>query len=263
MLPAKKLKAIACVLALTAALCGCKKNTEGSQTAESSGAVSSASDSAAEGSTAADEKSNGQSDSKPENSQDSSAEESASGKSGSQSEESTGEDSGSAGSNPTAAESTWTAEHPFEIGTEPTIAVEPFSVRAGDKNVPVNVKIWNNPGFTSGGIQVYLDPAVKPVVGEIEELVNKPKVKIKLGTTVDGFMYSCLYGEEDNVVGIGFAGGSNQSLDNGTIFTFYIDVPADAESGTQYEIRTNVDSLSGNDRKSAKVQVPVSVITVE
>ncbi|GEM_PF-6249760 len=266
-----KLKLTACILAMAALLCGCNKNTDSSQTAGSAGAASSASESGAEsasGTSAADESKSD--DSKSDSQDESSKDESNAEKSDSKSGDSSGESDDSAGSSESTdssgtdtAEDRWTAEHPYEIGSEATIAVEPFSVKAGDKKVPVNVKIWNNPGFTSGGIQVYPDPALSPVVGEIEELVGKPKVEIKLGTTMDGFMYSALYGAEDNVVGIGFAGGSKQSLDNGILFTFYVDVPADAKSGTEYEIRCNVDALSGNDRKSAKVTVPVSVITVD
>ena len=268
-----KLKLTACILAMTALLCGCNKNTDSPQTAESTGTASSAAESEAESasgsSAAADESRSDDSkqDSKDESSRD---ENSSDDKSDSKSGDSAGGSEDSAESSKNAdssgtdkAEDRWTTDHPYEIGSAPTIAVEPFTVKAGDKNVPVNVKIWNNPGFTSGGIQVYPDPALKPVTGEIEELVGKPKAKIKLGTTMDGFMYSALYGEDDNVVGIGFAGGSNESLDNGILFTFYVDVPADAKSGTKYEVRCNVDALSGNDRKSAKVTVPVSVITVD
>ena len=272
-----KLKLTACILAMTALLCGCNKNTDSTQSAESTGNVSSAvngsssDDSQSESEEESSRDESKSDDSKDEsNSDENSKGESSAEKSDSKSGDSAGGSDDPAGSSESAdsrgtdtAEDRWTAEHPYEIGSEPTIAVEPFTVKAGDKNVPVNVKIWNNPGFTSGGIQVYPNPALKPVTGEIEELVGKPKVKVKLGTTMDGFMYSALYGEDDNVVGIGFAGGSNQSLDNGILFTFYVDVPADAKSGTQYEIRCHADALSGNDRKSAKVTVPVSVITVE
>lgn len=272
-----KLKLTACILAMAALLCGCNKNTDSPQSAESTGTASSAAGSEAEsasGSSAAADESRSD-DSKPDSKDESSRDENSKGessaeKSDSESGDSAGGSDDPAGSSESAdssgtdkAEDRWTTDHPYEIGSEPTIAVEPFTVKAGDKNVPVNVKIWNNPGFTSGGIQVYPDPALKPVTGEIEELVGKPKAKIKLGTTMDGFMYSALYGAEENVVGIGFAGGSNQSLDNGILFTFYVDVPADAKSGTKYEVRCNVDALSGNDRKSAKVTVPVSVITVD
>ncbi|MCQ2408261.1 MAG: hypothetical protein MJ065_07000 [Oscillospiraceae bacterium] len=260
MIRVNKLKITACILAMTALLCGCQKNTDSTQTAESSGAASSAAESGSEADSdvsAADGSSADKAESKSDSKSDSQNAENSGGS------DASGDSGNAEGSEKDTTENRWTADHPYEIGSKATIAVEPFTVKAGDKNVPVNVKIWNNPGFTSGGIQVYPDSALSPVVGEIEELVDKPKVKIKLGTTMDGFMYSALYGEEDNVVGIGFAGGDHQSLDNGILFTFYIDVPADAKSGTKYEIRCNVDALSGNDRKNAKVTVPVSVITVE
>ncbi len=131
-----------------------------------------------------------------------------------------------------------------EIGSDLTIGVKSFTAHAGDKAVPVSVEIWNNPGFAATGIQLFYDPKLKPVVTEeTSPATTFPFAKCDLGSATEGFLKSCLVGEEKHL--IAFGGMSTEdSKKDGVMFTVYFDIPEDVPAGQEFTFTCVMDSLN-------------------
>lgn len=133
-----------------------------------------------------------------------------------------------------------------EIGSDLTIGVRSFTAHAGDKDVPVNVEIWNNPGYSGIGMQLIYDPLLKPVTtNEKSEATDHPFGKCTLGPAADGFMKSCLVGEENHLIAFGGMSSDNADLsEDGIIYTVYFNIPEDAPADHEFTFVCVMDSLN-------------------
>lgn len=161
-----------------------------------------------------------------------------------------------------AAQESKAAEKP-DIGSELTVGILPVTVHAGDKNVPVSVQIWNNPGFSAAGIQVFYDSKLKPVtIASDNQFSDAPGGKCDLGDAAEGFLKSCLVGVEDHVIAFGGMAGQD-SMEDGTIFTVYFDIPDDAPSGQSFDLTCVIDSISNAGKTKLNPKTYNGTITVE
>ena len=150
-----------------------------------------------------------------------------------------------------------------KIGSELTISVENCTAHAGDKGVPVSVRIWNNPGYAATGLQLVYDPALIPQkTGETSPNSNFPYAKCDLGEAAQGFMKSCLIGEENHLIAFG-AMTSEDCKTNGKMFTVYFDIPNNAASGQQYKFSCNMDSLNNYNKDHLNPKTVEGTLTIE
>ena len=151
----------------------------------------------------------------------------------------------------------------LEIGSALTIGIPPVTAHAGDKAVPVDVKIWNNPGYNGAGIQILYDAALTPLQGtEVNEFSDAPAGKCDLGEAAEGFLKSCLIGVEDHMIAFGTMGGEDCTAD-GTIFTVYFDIPEDAPSGHSFTLSCVLDSISNDSKTKLSPVMLDGSITIE
>ena len=137
----------------------------------------------------------------------------------------------------------------YEVGSEPTLSIGVVNAKAGQKNVPVSVKMTNNPGYAAGGIRVVYDPALTPKYDpDTEEAVSDT------GTAAGSALTYCTVSLENKNVAIGILGKENCTED-GILFTCYFDVPADAKSGTVYLLKTEMDKLVTAEGQSVNVKL--------
>ncbi len=135
----------------------------------------------------------------------------------------------------------------YKVGSEPTLSIGVVTAKPGQKNVPVSLKMSNNPGYAAGGIRVVYDPALTPKYDpDTEEAVSDT------GTAAGSALTYCTVSLENHNVAIGILGRENCTAD-GILFTCYFDVPADAKPGTVYTLKTELDKLT--DTNSASVNV--------
>ncbi|MBR4200686.1 MAG: hypothetical protein IKQ91_05360 [Oscillospiraceae bacterium] len=149
-----------------------------------------------------------------------------------------------------------------DAGTDPTIAVASITAKAGDRKVPVNIEFRNNPGYCGGGLQIGYDPALTPYTTGIEPGMEIPDAEYKPGPAADGFLTSCMVGEQVHLIAFGCM-GTEDNTSSGTIFTCYVDVPEDAESGTQYKFTVNIDSLTSSESSKIDCKTEDGILTVE
>ncbi|MBR3044623.1 MAG: hypothetical protein IKI45_09085 [Oscillospiraceae bacterium] len=174
----------------------------------------------------------------------------------------------SAVSSSTAEASAESSEQPDadsqpEIGSDLTIGAASVTAHAGDKAVPVNVQVWNNPGYSACGIQLFYDTKLKPVTEKSDnEFSDSPGGKCDLGKAAEGFMTSCLVNEEDHLIAFGALSGENNTED-GTIFTVYFDVPEDAPSGQTFTFVTVIDSFNDETKTSLNPKTINGTLTIE
>lgn len=144
-----------------------------------------------------------------------------------------------------------------DIGSDLTIGVGQITAHAGDKAVPVSVQIWNNPGYAVCGIQLYYDSKLKPVTEQTDnQFTDLAGGKSDLGNAANGFMKSCLVNEDEHMIAFGGMSGEN-SMEDGTIFTVYFDIPEDAPAGQSFSLVTAIDSFNNLDK------TPLNPKTVE
>ena len=135
----------------------------------------------------------------------------------------------------------------YEIGSEPTLSIGVIHAKAGQKSVPVSVKISNNPGFAAGGIRVIYDAGIFPKYDpETNEGVSDP------GPAVGSALTYCSVAADNRIVAYGVL-GSKDCDEDGAVFTCYFDIPDNAPSGKVYKLRTEIEEL--NDAESQRVEV--------
>lgn len=150
-----------------------------------------------------------------------------------------------------------------EVGSEMTIGIAPIVASAGQKSVPVDVKVWNNKGFSACGIRLDYDPALKAVSnGNFSPISGAPEAQYARGEAGQGFMVSCLIGEEVGRIAFG-AMNTEVSTVDGVIFTCYFDVPDDAASGTEYPITVTMDSLNDANSQPLSYETIDGIIRIE
>ena len=140
----------------------------------------------------------------------------------------------------------------YTVGSEPTISIGVVHAKPGQKNVPVEVKLSNNPGFSVGGIQVFYDPALTPKINEDGTGVSED------GPAVGKLATYCAVNTEKRIVAFGLLGAEN-SKENGTVFTCYFDLPDDAKSGSVYSLKTGIDAM----RSAAGADLDIKLVDGE
>ena len=135
---------------------------------------------------------------------------------------------------------------------QPRLYTDRVSAKPGDKKVPFTVYIDNNPCVNSYAFQLHPDPALKVVLSgrhpsEIEE-VYEPLYKV--GTVMQGgedggFLAVNSYGSVVHRIGSASASQRDKTkTQNGSIFTYYFDIPDDTPAGV-YPVFLQVDKILG------------------
>lgn len=123
----------------------------------------------------------------------------------------------------------------YEVGSNPTIGIGQVTAAPGQKEVPVNICFWNNPGFSTSGFKLSYDPALKPKT-------NSDKLVYDLGPAANNLTALCSFSENNHL--IGFASfGMEDNAESGTVFTVYFDIPDDAEPGSVYGFSIEIRDL--------------------
>ena len=124
---------------------------------------------------------------------------------------------------------------------------EKVTAHAGDKKVPVRVFVQNNTGFTSCKLLIRYN-------GSLSICRNADGTPVY---TVDPVFSECSC-EADNDKEFSLDGGAQPNFTaDGTVVTFYFDVPKDVSSGMTYQIRAQLEELLAKEdpQSDATVQV--------
>ena len=113
--------------------------------------------------------------------------------------------------------------------------------QAGE-TVEYSVYVQNNAGYTTGGIAMYYDPALKFV------MADSIKVECEKGTGADGLTPTHSLNEEANIFGFSTMGTTNCTYD-GKVYTVKLIVPADAQPGSTYPIKLEVVEMLNQKRE--------------
>ena len=117
---------------------------------------------------------------------------------------------------------------------EVRLEVETVKAKAGQEGVPVKVSISKNCGLNSGGITIDHPAAIKPLVTDADGSLD-----YELAAEWESAMTAATTNENNSVHRIAFAffaqNGKSISTE-GTLFTCYFDIPADAKPGTEYKL---------------------------
>lgn len=137
----------------------------------------------------------------------------------------------------------------YKVGSEPSLSIGVVHAKAGQKSVPVTVKVSNNPGFAAGGVRVVYDSALKPKYNpETYEGVSDT------GAAAGSALTYCSVAPENNIVAFGILGQKNSDTD-GNLFTCYFDIPENATSGKVYKLYTEVESLNDIDSQPVTMKL--------
>lgn len=106
------------------------------------------------------------------------------------------------------------------------------------ETVMVSVNVPQNTGFNAFGLRVYIPPELKPVMQE-----NGEELKCKKGEVAEDMLFLYRYREEKSIVGFSGIAPDGCSL-TGNLINFWVEIPADAEPNTVYEIRPEIDKCT-------------------
>lgn len=124
-----------------------------------------------------------------------------------------------------------------KIGKKPTVYADNITAKAGQQRVPVTVNVANNPGMSFLGIRVYYDSALSPVFDK------EPLVQYENGTVTKSLVSTCAANKKKQIVGYSTFASADLKSD-GSLFTCYFDVPADAAAGTVYRFRLEAADIT-------------------
>lgn len=126
-------------------------------------------------------------------------------------------------------------DSPAEAGNTMAVCVESITAHAGDKHVPVRVYVKNNAGVVSLGLRLIHSSGIS-----VEANGRKPDF------TLDSAYADCLalssLNDEENIWGFSVIGDEGVNSD-GTILTFYVDIPDNASAGDVFKISTHLEDL--------------------
>lgn len=138
----------------------------------------------------------------------------------------------------------------YKIGSEPSLSIGVVHAKAGQKSVPVTVKINNNPGFCAGGIRVIYDPAVTPQY----DPDSFQGISDKGTAIISSTLTYCSVAPENLIVAYGILGQEDSSED-GNLFTCYFNMPEDAPSGKVYKLQTELAELKNANGDSVNLKM--------
>ena len=126
-----------------------------------------------------------------------------------------------------------------EIGDKTAIYVENTTAHAGDKNVPVRVCIKNNPGFDFAAFRIIPNERLSI---KKEGTKDSKNIVVKVEPALNDAIFS---GRESPYPLWGFSFLSLDAITaDGTMFTFYVDIPDDAAVGKEFKLETRIVELS-------------------
>ena len=133
------------------------------------------------------------------------------------------------------------------------LAAGRYECKAGDI-IDFPVYLYNNTGYANAGIRFVYDAALTPLIyaGDNSVRGNSP---LKAGVAVDSLTPYGIWNPEYFNVSIGTSSWENET-DSGLMLTIRLQVPSDAEPGTVYPMKIEVDKLL--DRDSQIVSYSVS-----
>ncbi|GEM_PF-4872762 len=104
------------------------------------------------------------------------------------------------------------------------ISADQITVNPGDQHVPFHVFVSNNSGFAATGLKMQYDGDVIPVV----DTDGKPV--IEMGDVGEKLVTSYSFNPDQKLIGL-VTMASQNTTENGTLFTCYFDVPETAQAG--------------------------------
>ena len=128
------------------------------------------------------------------------------------------------------------------IGSGLTFYGDDLKAKAGQKAFPVTVCIKNNPGISFIGLRVIYDRALTVNTDPDDKLTAVSEE----GEVLGGMLDSCSVNAAKFMVGFAAYAAKASTID-GKLCTFYVDIPADAPSGTVYTLLPEVAELRDAD----------------
>jgi hypothetical protein len=123
-----------------------------------------------------------------------------------------------------------------EAGDKMTIGVEHVTAHAGDKHVPVHVYVKNNGGVISLGLRLIHSSGISAEL-------NGRKPLFTLDPAYADGLSSSSENPIEKIWGFSLIGGENITSD-GTVLTFYVDIPDTASTGDVFKIYTRLEDLA-------------------
>ena len=137
----------------------------------------------------------------------------------------------------------------------PAFYCEDITVSAGEKNIPVSVMVRNNPGYAFVGLSLYYDPAL---TCHMTEGVNADYIT---GDAGEKLTTECMVNTQKSIVGFG-AFHAGDLTENGTVFTCFFDLPADAKPGQTYQFRLEMVEVTNASGKNPPFETAGCTMTV-
>jgi len=141
-----------------------------------------------------------------------------------------------------------------------TVSVDRVKAKAGQERVPISIRLSNNSGFATGGLTVDFDPELHPVTTD-----SAGTIAYQTGEQMKGLMTYGTSNEENGNHLIAFAcfNQIENITANDILMTFYMNIPADAQSGKEYLLKLNIDSIKNIDKKALNIEAIDGSITIE
>ncbi len=160
--------------------------------------------------------------------------------------------------NPPASGSS--ASEPQNQNRDITVAVDQVKAKAGQERVPVSIRISNNTGFATGGLTVHFDENLHPVTTD-----SAGTIEYVIGEEMKGILNYGTSNENDghHLIAFAFFNQYENITANGTLMTFYMNVPANAASGTVYKLKLDVDNIKNIEKKALQIESIDGSITIE
>lgn len=128
------------------------------------------------------------------------------------------------------------AAEPAKKG-QPALTGENVTAKAGSSRVPVTVSMTDNPGFSFIGVKLGFDAALHAVT-----LDSDGTGDFTSGDILGNSLAVCTVSPTKPLLALSAASSADLSAD-GTLFTCYFDIPADAKSGTVYTLDYSVKDM--------------------
>ena len=117
-----------------------------------------------------------------------------------------------------------------------TLVMDSISAKAGEKEVPVRVMLFNNPGYINCGVRIYYGEGLSPLCE------SEDKTKCITGDASQGMMTVSAVDTAKRMIGFASA-GAQAATNDGMVITVYFDIPSDAKSGTFYPLTLDIQDF--------------------
>lgn len=139
-----------------------------------------------------------------------------------------------------------------------TLVADRITAKAGEKHVPYRLMIYgNSEGFSMCGLRIDYDNGLLPIYDQ-----ETFDVEYEVGNASADLASVLVISPTKNAIAFSAAGIKNVTED-GILCTYYFDIPEDAVSGTQYNIKLDPANFTQIDEKVLYPQVIHGYITIE